>query len=313
MPLCKPVTQVLNAQECIDLANKAKSVDGMTHLSGGAFSMGSDNHYPEERPIRQVSVDSFQIDTLAVSNDAFAAFVNDTGYKTTAELPLDPRSLPAAYKEDLAAGSLVFQMSIKAVPLDDFRNWWLFVPGACWYAPEGPGSSIKGREDHPVVQVSYFDAQAYANWAGKSLPTEKEWEFASQGGAQTEFPWGETLTIDGIAQANTWFGNFPFENTLHPLGPPFTVPVGHFQPNRSRLYNMIGNVWEWTCSPFQETKDSTCCTPHTSLRDGDMIIVKGGSHLCAPCYCRRYRSPARSPQESRSSTSHIGFRCVVRE
>lgn len=295
------------------MADKVKRTGGMIHFSGGKFSMGSDDHYSEERPKRQASVDGFQVDILAVSNRAFAAFVNDTNYKTTAELPLDPHLLLGASKEDLAPGSLVFRMSKKPVPLDDFRNWWLIVHGACWHSPDGPGSSIKGRADHPVVHVSYFDAQAYADWAGKSLPTEKEWEVAAQGGALTEFPWGKTLTLDGTPQANTWFGSFPFENLLHPSGPPFTVPVDHYRPNRSGLFNMIGNVWEWTCSPFNGTTGSTCCTPHTDLQESDMITVKGGSHLCAPSYCRRYRSSARSPQESRTSASHIGFRCVVRD
>lgn len=284
----------------------------MICLPRATFTMGSDRHYPEERPKRKVSVGAFHIDACAASNKEFSAFVTDSGYKTTAELPLDPSLMPQAKAEDLAPGSLVFQMSKGPLPLNDFRNWWRFVPSACWHAPEGPGSSIKGREDHPVVHVSFFDAQAYAVWAGKSLPTEKEWEYAAQGVSPGEFPWGDSLAPDGVAQANTWFGKFPYENTRHPSGPPFTVRVRSFQPNLAGLYNMIGNVWEWTCSPFQSARISACCTPRESIREGDLLTVKGGSHLCAPSYCRRYRSSARSPQESRTSTSHIGFRCVIR-
>lgn len=292
--------------------SKEATFDKMICLVGGSFLMGSDAHYPEERPQREARVGGFQIDAFAVTNRQFAVFVADTGYKTTAELPLDPALLPGVSAADLAAGSLVFHMPQRPVALNDVRNWWRFVPDACWHAPEGAGSTIKGREDHPVVHVSLFDAQTYATWAGKSLPTEEEWEFAAQGGAPSEFPWGDSLSPDGTQKANTWVGQFPYQNKHHPSGTPLTVAVDQFAPNAFGLYNMIGNVWEWTCSPFQNRPTGTCCTPQTQFRNGDHFTVKGGSHLCAPSYCRRYRSAARSPQETRSSTSHIGFRCVTR-
>ena len=275
--------------------------------------MGSDSHYPEERPAHPHSVDPFEIGVTAVTNREFAAFVNETGYRTTAETPLPPDpgvQMPPGYFD---AGSLVFRMTSAPVDLRDFRNWWAFVAGACWVAPEGPGSSIEGREEHPVVHVSLFDALAYADWAGLSLPTEAEWEFAARGGHGTEYPWGDELTPGGAVFSNTWHGEFPWRNDRTEK-PPFSVPVRTFDANGYGLFNMIGNVWEWTGDKFSASHGapSPCCLPNGPF-EGESYVVKGGSFLCAPSYCRRYRASARSPQEARSSTSHLGFRCVRRK
>lgn len=285
----------------------------MIALTGGDFEMGSDAHYPEERPKHAAHVDPFSIDSCAITNAEFARFVEVTGYDTTAEIPLDPISAPGMPDEYFAAGSLVFQMTDGPVDLRDFRQWWAFVPGATWRHPEGPGSTIKGRETHPVVQVSLHDALAYAEWAKKSLPTEKEWEFAARDGAVSVYPWGDRLDEAGIARANTWQGTFPFHNLARDEAP-FTVPTNTFQPSRYGLFNMIGNVWEWTVDEFRaaHAPAKSCCTPVSRAVDGKSYVVKGGSFLCAPSYCQRYRATARSPQEARSSTNHLGFRCVSR-
>ena len=274
--------------------------------------MGSDRYYPEERPAHPVTVGTFEMGAATVTNRGFGAFVAQTGYLTTAEIALDPGSATGMPPDYFLAGSLVFQMTSGPVNLHDFRNWWQLVPGACWHAPEGPGSSIIDRQDHPVVHVSLFDALAYADWAGLALPSEPEWEYAARDGAETIYPWGKDLTRDGKACANTWNGQFPWQNdrTDHA---PFSMPARAFQASRYGLYNMIGNVWEWTGDKFASSHalSGPCCSPG-GPRDGEMYVAKGGSFLCAPSYCRRYRASARSPQEARSSTSHLGFRCVRR-
>lgn len=282
-------------------------------VTGGDFVMGSDRHYPEERPARLASVKSFDMCIYAVTNREFAGFVDDTGYQTTAEIPLAADVSAAMPPEYFEAGSLVFQMRNKPVDLRDFRNWWSFVPGACWRLPEGPDSSIEDRLDHPVVHISLFDALAYAEWAGLTLPTEPEWEFAAKGGVETTYPWGDELAPNGAAQANTWQGDFPWKNSRSDA-PPFSTSVHAFEPNQYGLYNMIGNVWEWTRDKYSGSHENRtpCCVPGAP-RDGEAYVVKGGSFLCAPSYCRRYRASARSPQEARSSTSHLGFRCIRRE
>lgn len=282
-------------------------------LPGGTFSMGSDRHYAEESPAHPVSVEPFEIAVTTVTNQQFADFVAETRYSTTAEIPLKPdrnNQMPADY---FTAGSLVFQKTDGPVDLQDFRNWWRFVPGTCWKAPEGPGSSIEDRQDHPVVHVSLFDAFAYAKWAGLALPSEAEWEYAARDGVDTTFPWGEALTPDGIALANTWQGQFPWQND-RTENAPFSMPARCFRASRYGLFNMIGNVWEWTSDKFvaDHAQAGPCCSP-AGPRDGEHYVAKGGSFLCAPSYCRRYRASARSPQEARSSTSHLGFRCIRRE
>lgn len=302
---------------------------GMTRVAGGVFMMGSDKFYPEEKPRRRVRVNPFWIDTTPVTNAQFAAFVAATGYRTFAELPPDPKLYPGMDPSLAVAGSAVFQKTPHPVPLDNHGRWWAFVPGADWRHPTGPDSSIDGLEDHPVVQIAYTDAEAYAKWAGKALPTEAEWEFAGRGGLEEkEYAWGDELAPDGTILANYWQGTFPHQ-TLKPDGNFRTTPVGHFPANGYGLHDMVGNVWEWThdwygTNPRKPVK--ACCAvdnprgatlresvdPYDVTRMGRKVI-KGGSHLCAPNYCQRYRPAARHPQSIDSPTSHIGFRCIIRE
>jgi sulfatase modifying factor 1 len=286
---------------------------GLVELPGGDFLMGSDRHYLEERPQHPTRVKPFQMDRTAVTNAQFAEFVEATDYRTTAEIPLDPAtapSMPAAYFE---AGSLVFHMTDGPVDLRDFRRWWKFIPGACWRHPEGPKSTIEDRLDHPVVQVSLPDALAYAEWAGRSLPSERQWEFAARSTSDEEYSWGAALNEGDEIHANTWIGSFPFQNDRTETAP-FTQSVSAYDPNAHGLYNMIGNVWEWTIDAFQNAHDPgvNCCTPSRTIEQGKNYVTKGGSFLCAPSYCRRYRASARSPQEAHSSTNNLGFRCVGR-
>lgn len=286
---------------------------GLVELPGGDFFMGSDRHYLEERPQHPTRVKPFQMDRTAVTNAQFAEFVEATDYRTIAEIPLDPAtapSMPAAYFE---AGSLVFHMTDGPVDLRDFRRWWKFIPGACWRHPEGPKSTIEDRLDHPVVQVSLPDALAYAEWAGRSLPSERQWEFAARSTSDEEYSWGAALNEGDEIHANTWIGSFPFQNDRTETAP-FTQSVSAYDPNAHGLYNMIGNVWEWTIDAFQNAHDPgvNCCTPSRTIEQGKNYVTKGGSFLCAPSYCRRYRASARSPQEAHSSTNNLGFRCVGR-
>ena len=302
----------------------------MLWIQGGTFRMGSDDFYPEERPVHEVSVDGFWMDTQAVTNEAFARFVADTGYVTVAERPLDPADFPGAPPENLVPGSMVFQKSKGPVDLRESTNWWAWVPGTTWRDPLGPGSSVEGLEKHPVVHVAFEDAEAYAKWAGKALPTEAEWEFAARGGLEGKaFTWGDDPFPDGRAMANTWQGEFPWENLLQD-GYEGTAPVGSFEPNGFGLYDMAGNVWEWTrdwwVTPDASGSVSSCCVPedrpqvvspensydpqHPQFKI-PRRVVKGGSHLCAPNYCLRYRPAARQPQMIDTGMSHVGFRCVA--
>jgi formylglycine-generating enzyme required for sulfatase activity len=246
-----------------------------------------------------------------VTNAEFSRFVAETNYKTTAEIPLDPKSAQGMPDDYFAAGSLVFHLTDGPVNLGDVRTWGDFVPEANWRHPDGPMSSIKERMDHPVVQVSLIDAQAYAAWASKRLPSETQWEFAARDGVETTYPWGDDLAKDGLVRANTWQGSFPWHNTNQA---PYLWPSTSGDPSRYGLYNMIGNVWEWTVDSYHPVhgRNNPCCTPARLVFEGNLFAVKGGSFLCAPSYCRRYRATARSPQEGRSSTNHLGFRCVQR-
>jgi formylglycine-generating enzyme required for sulfatase activity len=299
-------------------------------IPGGAFRMGSDAHYPEEAPAHRIFVDGFHIDPYPVTNRQFAAFVAATGYRTVAEHRPDPADYPGALPHMLEPGSLVFHKTRGPVDLRDFSNWWRWKRGAYWRHPEGSGSSVAGRLDHPVVHIAFADAAAYAAWAGKHLPTEAEWEFAARGGLDgAEFAWGDAFTPAGRHLANTWQGTFPCEN-LAADGYPGTSPVGAFPPNGYGLYDMIGNVWEWTADWFNARHEADlaqpCCIPENprggpeagsfdacspSLRI-PRKVVKGGSFLCAPNYCRRYRPAARHAQPVDTGMSHVGFRCVVR-
>jgi formylglycine-generating enzyme len=297
-------------------------------LAGGEFAMGSETHYPEEAPVHRVRIDAFSIDRFEVTNARFAEFVAATGYVTVAERPLDPADFPGAPRENLVPGSLVFTPTPGPVDLRHLTQWWTWTPGACWRAPEGPGSSIEDRGEHPVVHVANEDAAAYASWAGARLPIEAEWEFAARGGLdRAVFTWGDVAHPGGRIMANTWDGSdFPWRSTGE-SGFSRTAPVGSFPPNGFGLYDMAGNVWEWTDDWWADhPADSSkpCCVP-VNPRGGDLEssldpaqpqfrvprkVIKGGSHLCADSYCLRYRPAARRPQMIDTGMSHVGFRCA---
>jgi sulfatase modifying factor 1 len=304
---------------------------GMVWIPGGEFLMGSEEFYPEERPVHAVSVDGFWMDENPVTAAEFRRFVRDTGYVTMPERPLDPDEYPGADPALLVPGSLVFHASPGPVDLGDMRNWWTYVPATFWKRPAGPGSTVNGRDHHPVVHVANEDVEAYASWAGKTLPTEAEWEFAARGGLEgAVFTWGNDHFPGGKPMANTWQGEFPWQN-LKVDGFEGTSPVGSFPPNGYGLYDMAGNVWEWTCDWFTSghaaDQEHACCVPSNprvtssershapATEPGSQIprkVIKGGSHLCAPNYCLRYRPAARQPQMIDTSMSHLGFRCIVR-
>lgn len=302
----------------------------MRWIPGGTFRMGSDRHYPEEAPAHRVTVDGFWIDAAPVTNRQFKRFVRATGYRTVAEIPPKPEDYPGALPHLLFAGSLAFVPPRGPVDLRDCSQWWTFQRGANWRHPYGPGSSIRGLDDHPVVHIAYADAEAYAAWAGRALPTEAEWEFAARGGLDgAEFAWGDEFAPGGQRMANTWQGDFPHRNISQSVQR--TSPVGAFPPNGHGLFDMIGNVWEWTSDWYARKHPAdapkACCIPRNPRggREEDSFdprnprsripckVVKGGSHLCAPNYCRRYRPAARHAQPIDTSMSHVGFRCVVRE
>jgi formylglycine-generating enzyme len=288
----------------------------MVELPGGTFRMGSDRFYPEERPVREVTVGPFAIDRHPVTVAEFRRFVKATGHVAWAEHAPQAEDYPDAEPEDLVPGSLVFRRTDGPVGLDDVRNWWQWTPGADWRHPEGPDSNAGGREHHPVTHVAHSDALAYAKWAGKSLPTEAEWEYAARGGLdQAVFTWGDEFAPKGRQMANTWQGEFPWQNLLLD-GFERTSPVEHFPANGFGLYDMAGNVWEWTTDRFDALPAAPrppCCAPQAEASAGfPQIVIKGGSHLCAPNYCLRYRPAARQGEAIDTTTSHIGFRCVVR-
>jgi sulfatase modifying factor 1 len=289
--------------------------------------MGSDHHYPEEAPAHRVRVSGFFIDETPVTNRSFRDFVEATRYVTFAERPPDPEAYPGARPDLLVPGSGVFLQTTRRVNLEDCSQWWQYVPGADWRHPAGPESSIVERDEHPVVHLAHEDAQAYATWAGKSLPTEAEWEFAARGGLEgAAYVWGNELSPGGQVLANTWRGEFPWHNEG---GLARTSPVRTFPPNGHGLYDMAGNVWEWTADWYRARHAKParpCCVPSNPrggavgesvdlAAAGSRIprkVLKGGSFLCAPNYCVRYRPAARIPQTVDTTTCHIGFRCVVR-
>lgn len=294
------------------------AVAAMIAIPGGLFRMGSDDHYAEEKPCRTVEVRPFLIDPAPVTNRQFRAFVKATGYRTLAERKPDPDQYPDADPRLLRAGSAVFVGTRAPVPLDDPTLWWAYVPGANWKRPEGPKSTVAGREGHPVVHVAHEDAVAYAAWCGKRLPTEAEWECAARGGIDGAiYAWGNELKPGSAPMANYWEGEFPWRRDRTP-GWRTTSPVGAFPPNGYGLYDMIGNVWEWTDDWFGAHSTTRCCVSKgagglstEAGREGfSSKVLKGGSHLCAESYCQRYRPAARHPQTVDTSTSHIGFRCV---
>jgi formylglycine-generating enzyme len=299
--------------------------DGMVWIPGATFTMGSDHHYPEEAPAGPVTIGGFWIDPRPVTNREFGRFVRKTGYVTVAEQAPDPADYPGARPELLVPFSTVFVAPRHRVSLADPHNWWTPAPGADWRHPHGPGSSIRNKPDHPVVHVAWADVAAYASWAGQAIPTEAEWELAARGGLNgAEFAWGDELNPGGDWMANTWQGEFPIHNTCED-GYEATSPVGAFPANGYGLFDMIGNVWEWTSDWYTgHVTTHPCCTtarrssgPDQSVdpRDPARIprrVMKGGSHLCAPNYCRRYRPAARMAQPIDTSTSHLGFRCIIR-
>lgn len=308
--------------------------EGMVQIPAGSFQMGSSDFYPEEAPVRQVAVDGFAIDRGPVTVAQFTRFVDETGYLTVAERPPDPAAYPDAHPSLLCEGSIVFHPTSGPVPLNDSGRWWAYVPGASWRHPWGPESENSTRAEHPVTHVAFDDAQSYAEWAGKQLPSEAEWEYAARGQLDgATFAWGNDQRPGGELMANFWQGEFPWRNT-GAKGWRGTSPVGIFPANGYGLYDVAGNVWEWTTDYWSprglgsEVAPTPCCqlpfnprveTPEASYdrgRPGENIprrVIKGGSHLCAPSYCLRYRPAARQPEAIDTSTSHIGFRCVVRD
>ena len=276
---------------------------GMRLIEGGTFSMGAARFYPEERPVRWAEVRSFRIDEAPVTNTEFERFVDATGHVTLAE-----RQSPA--------GSAVFVKPGAPVAAMDPSLWWEFREGTCWRRPYGPGSSLDGLADHPVVHVAHEDAARYALWSGKRLPTEVEWEFAARGGLEgADYAWGNELAPEGAMLANYWQGDFPHENLMLD-GWERTSPVRCFQANGYGLFDMIGNVWEWTSDrwslPGEPGEPRTgCCASRPGAGTVERKVIKGGSHMCARNFCQRYRPAARHPQAVDSPTCHIGFRCAA--
>lgn len=305
----------------------------MVWIPGGRFTMGTDDAeaWPDERPAHAVEVSGFWMDEAEVTNAQFQRFAEATGYVTTAEraptvaevLAQSPPGTPAPPAEALVPGSLVFRLTSVAVPMNDVSQWWSWTPGANWQHPEGPESTLHGREEHPVVHVSWDDAVAYANWAGKRLPTEAEWEFAARGGLnQARYTWGDSPQDESRPRANLWTGEFPFRNT-ETDGFTRTAPVRSFAPNGYGLYDLSGNVWEW-CSDWYDrsaythrsTRDVTI-NPRGPNRSFDpqrpyqpQRSQRGGSFLCHDSYCSRYRPSARHGCSPDTGMSHVGFRCV---
>ena len=296
-------------------------------IPGGVFRMGSDAHYAEEAPARDVEVGGYWLSRTTVTNAAFAAFVDATAYETVAERPLDPAEFPGAPVENLVPGSMVFTRTPGPVDLRHLSQWWTWTPGASWRRPEGPRSDLDGRDEHPVVHVAYEDTTAYAEWAGLALPTEAEWERAARGGLDgMTYTWGDDPEPDGQRCANYWHGDFPWRPDV---GYGRTTPVGSFPENGYGLVDMAGNVWEWTVDWYQQNRwpdSAPCCvprdprggTPEESLDSRQpqfrvpRKVIKGGSFLCADSYCMRYRPAARRPQMVDTGMSHIGFRCAAR-
>jgi formylglycine-generating enzyme required for sulfatase activity len=309
---------------------------GMVWIPGGEFTMGTDSEpgWPDEKPAHRVRVDGFWMDETDVTNAQFREFVEATGYVTTAEKPpnveeimrqVEPGKAPPP-KETLVPASMVFTPTAGPVSVqgrEDWRQWWKWVPGACWKHPEGPGSSIEGKDDHPVVHVSWDDAVAYAKWAGKRLPSEAEWEFAARGGLDNKpYLWGDDAPTDTNIRANIWQGNFPYENTAKD-GYERTSPVKAFPPNGYGLYDMSGNVWQWCSDWYQRdlyrsrSGKGVIVNPTGPARTNDpqrpftpQRVQRGGSFLCNDSYCSRYRPSARHGCSPDTGMSHVGFRCV---
>jgi formylglycine-generating enzyme required for sulfatase activity len=299
----------------------------MVWIPCGTFTMGSNQHYPEESPRHSATVEGFWIDQYQITNEQFGRFVAATGHITLAERPPNPKDYPGALPEMLQPASVVFRKPDHRVDLGNHYNWWSYVPGADWRHPEGPNSSIADRAQHPVVHVAFEDAEAYAKWVGKQLPTEAEWEFAARSGLEgADYAWGDEFAPNGRQMANTWQGDFPLEN-LRTDGYEGTSPVGRFPANGYGAFDMIGNVWEWTTDWYSahEAAGTGCCGGAMSKEAREQSydpqmpdiriprkVIKGGSFLCAPNYCRRFRPAARMAQPVDTSTCHVGIRLIVR-
>jgi len=321
--------------------DQAASLDGMILIKAGKFTMGGNNQAavqhlpgtqarPDEFPNHEVIIDGFWIDETEVTNAQFSKFVKATGYITTAEREINleeimaqlPPGSPEPDPELLAAGSLVFVYPEQSHNLT-VNNWWKFKKGACWKNPQGEGSSLEGKEDHPAIHISWYDASAYAYWAGKRLPTEAEWEFAARGGKDKNvYPWGDILENDDKSKANFWQGNFPIVN--HQLdGHEKTAPVKSYEPNGYGLYDMAGNVWEW-CSDWFHAEYYQCLVDNNNFNNPQgpegsfdpyqpsvpVKVVRGGSFLCNDSYCSGYRSGSRMKSSPDTGLEHTGFRCV---
>jgi formylglycine-generating enzyme len=294
--------------------------EGMVWVPGGMFWMGADDtSMADAKPVREVQMSGFWMDRTEVTNRQFAQFVKETGYLTLAERKPDPKDFPDAPPEKLVPGSIVFTPPAGRVSLDDPLVWWRYVPGASWRRPEGPGSTIEGKDDHPAVQICWYDALAYANWAGKRLPAEAEWEYAARGKRErARYVWGDDRLPGGKWQANIWEGRFPDQNTVDD-GFARTAPAGSFPPNGFGLSDMAGNVWEW-CSDwyrpaYELTPDENPTGPTSSVDPDELNVPKrvqrGGSFLCSDLYCTRYLPGARGKGAPDSAANHIGFRCVL--
>ncbi len=296
------------------MADAHLETDDMLLVPGGDFLMGSEDFYPEERPVRPATVGAFLMDRTPVTNAQFARFVAQTGHVTFAEIAPDPADYPGMDPALAVPGSIVFTPPSSPVDLRGEPFWWSFLLGADWRHPLGPDSTIDDIPDHPVVHIAYTDALAYAAWAGKQLPTEAEWERAARGGLENAaFAWGDALELDGKRMAKTWSGRFPYQNDA-PAGLERTSPVGSYPANGYGLVDLIGNVWEWTVESGDGRKEGGCCAGLPAAGHGgpQTRVLKGGSHLCAPEYCQRYRPAARWLQPIDTTTSHVGFRCIRR-
>jgi formylglycine-generating enzyme required for sulfatase activity len=311
---------LLSLQACAYAQNPPQAPEGMAYIPGGTFKMGSADGAHDEQPVHEVTVKPFFMDKTEVTNEQWAAFAKATGYVSLAERPLTEKDIPGLLPEFVGKTvSLCLRPPDGEVNLREFPSWWAPVIGANWRHPNGEGTTLEGKEKHPVVHISWIDAQAYCKWAGKRLPTEAEWEFAARGGLQGQpFVWGEKFAPDGKQMANTWQGNFPKENTGED-GFKETSPVGAFAANRYGLYDMAGNVWEWTGDWYHPEyyKDSPKENPRGPDNSFDpdepgtmKRVTRGGSWMCADSYCRGYRPSARMKTSPDTGLQNTGFRCV---